>query len=101
MLNYKFDKVFYKESELLNKVPIPRSTFHKWQSEWISKGNDPKLMGKILVKGTSTVFWNAALFLQWLIKYKFNMETKYDYEVEDKKKAVLVVSNLNKKKVKN
>ena len=54
-------------------------------------------MGKILVKGTSTVFWNGALFLQWLIKHKFNMETKYDYEVADKKEAVLVVSNLKKK----
>jgi len=97
MLNYKFDKAFYKESELLKRLPIPRSTFHRWQSEWISQGNDQKLMGKILVKGTSTVFWNGALFLQWLIKHKFNMETKYDYEVADKKEAVLVVSNLKKK----
>ena len=97
MLNYKFDKAFYKESELLKRVPIPRSTFHRWQTEWISQGKDPKLMGKILVKGTSTVFWNAALFLQWLIKYKFSMETKYDYEVADKNEAVLVVSTLKKK----
>jgi len=97
MLNYKFDKAFYKESELLKRLPIPRSTFHRWQTEWISKGNDPKLMGKILVKGTSTVFWNGALFLQWLIKYKFNMETKYGYEVADKNEAMLVVSTLKKK----
>lgn len=56
-------------------------------------------MGKILVKGTSTVFWNGALFLQWLIKHKFNMEIKYDYEVADKNEAVLVVSNLKKESV--
>lgn len=97
MLNYKFDKAFYKEADLLKVVPISRSTFYRWQSEWVSKGNDPKLMGKILVKGTSTVFWNAALFLQWLIEYKFNMETKYDYEAEDKKKAVLVVSTIKQR----
>ena len=97
MLDFKFDKAFYKEAELLKRCPVPRSTFHKWQSEWISQGKDPKLMGKILVKGTSTVFWNAALFLQWLIKYKFNMQTKYDYEAEDKKEAVLVITNLKKK----
>jgi len=101
MLNYKFDKAFYKEADLLKVVPIPRSTFYRWQSEWVSKGNDPKLMGKILVKGTSTVFWNAALFLQWLIEYKFNMETKYDYEAEDKKKAVLVVSTIKQTRKKN
>ena len=58
-------------------------------------------MGKILVKGTSTVFWNAALFLQWLIEYKFNMETKYDYEAEDKKEAVLVVSTIKQTRKKN
>jgi hypothetical protein len=47
------------------------------------------------------VFWNAALFLQWLIEYKFNMETKYDYEAEDKKKAVLVVSTIKQTRKKN
>ena len=98
MLNFKFDKAFYKESELLKVCPVSRSTFHKWQSEWISQGKDPKLMGKILVKGTSTVFWNAALFLQWLIKYKFNMEVKYDYEEVDKKEAMLVVRQLQQRR---
>ena len=29
------------------------------------------------------------------------METKYDYQVEDKKKAVLVVSTLKKRKITN
>ena len=101
MLNYNFDKAFYKEADLLKVVPIPRSTFHKWQSEWISKGQDPKLMGKILVKGTSTVFWDAAKFLKWLYENKFNMETKYDYEAEDKKKAVLVVSTIEQRKKTN
>ena len=55
-------------------------------------------MGKILVKGTSTVYWDGAIFLKWLYENKFNMETKYDYEVEDKKKVVLVVSKLKQQK---
>ena len=101
MLNFKFDKAFYKEADLLKVVPIPRSTFHKWQSEWISQGNDPELMGKLPVKGTSTVFWDGAIFLKWLYENKFNMETKYDYEVEDKKKAVLAISTLKKRKTIN
>ena len=101
MLNYKFDKAFYKELELLKRVPIPRSTFHRWQTEWISQGNDPKLMGKLPVKGTSTVFWDGAKVLKWLYENKFNMETKYDYEEADKKEAVLVVSTLKKERVTN
>jgi len=98
MFDFKFNKAFYKEAELLKIVPVPRATFYSWQADWISKGNDPKLMGKILVKGTSTVFWNGPIFLNWLYENKFNMETKYDYEVEDKKKAVLVISKLKQQK---
>tara|TARA_R110000824_G_scaffold253584_2_gene442547 strand:+ start:498 stop:815 length:318 start_codon:yes stop_codon:yes gene_type:complete len=98
MLDFKFDKAFYKEAELLKKCPVPRSTFHKWQNEWISKGKDPKLMGKILVKGTSTVFWNGPMYLNWLIKNKLIYEPKYDYEESDREKAFLVVEQLTKKK---
>jgi hypothetical protein len=87
MMNFKFDKAFYKETDLLKICPIPRSTFHKWQSEWISKGANPEAMGKILVKGTSTVFWNGPKFLKWLMENKLDQECKYDYEAEDKKKA--------------
>ncbi len=101
MLNFKFDKAFYKEAEVLKVVPIARSTFYSWQSEWISKGNDPRLMGKLPVKGTSTVFWDGAKLLKWLYENKFNMETKYDYQVEDKKKAVLVVSTIKQRKKAN
>ena len=46
--NFKFDKPFYPERELLKIIPIKRSTFYAWQSEWIAKGNDPALMGKVL-----------------------------------------------------
>ena len=99
MLDFKFDKAFYKEAELLKRCPVPRSTFHKWQNEWISKGLSPKLMGKILVKGTSTVFWNGPAFLKWLTENKLDQECRYDYEVEDQKKAILVVSKLREQKI--
>ena len=94
MFDFKFNKAFYNSTELLKVVPVPKATFYSWQADWISKGNDPKLMGKILVKGTSTIFWDGAIYLNWLYENKFNMETKYDYEAADKKKAVLVISKL-------
>ena len=37
------------ESELLKIIPIKRSTFYSWQSEWIANGNDPRDMGKLLI----------------------------------------------------
>ena len=64
MLNFKFDKAFYKEADLLKVIPIARSTFYAWQNKWISQGNDPRLMGKLPVKGTSTVYWDGAIFLK-------------------------------------
>ena len=97
MLDFKFDKAFYKEAELLKRCPVPRSTFHKWQSEWISRGQDIKLMGKILVKGTSTVFWNGPKFLKWLEEHKLDQECKYDYEARDKKIASNTVFLMIKK----
>jgi hypothetical protein len=97
MLDFKFDKAFYKESELLRVCPIPRSTFHKWQSEWMSKGLNPEAMGKILVKGTSTVFWNGPKFLKWLQENKLDQECKYDYEAADKKIATSAIFVMIKK----
>ena len=40
-MDFKFDKPFYSERELLKLVPVKRSTFYSWQSQWISLGNDP------------------------------------------------------------
>jgi|8_EtaG_2_1085327.scaffolds.fasta_scaffold64116_2 hypothetical protein len=97
MLNFSFDKAFYIEREVLKRLPIPRSTFYRWQSEWISKGKDPKQMGKILVKGTSTVFWNGPVLLNWLIDNKFNFDATYNYDKADKKEALLVINNLIEK----
>ena len=85
MLNFKFDKAFYKEADLLKVIPIARSTFHAWQSEWISQGNDPRLMGKLPVKGTSTVYWDGAIFLKWLYENRFNIET-INLRIKDKRR---------------
>ena len=49
-MDFKFDKPFYSERELLKLVPVKRSTFYSWQSQWISFGNDPREMGKILIQ---------------------------------------------------
>ena len=53
-MDFKFDKPFYSERELLKVVPVKRSTFYSWQSQWISFGNDPREMGKILIQNSPT-----------------------------------------------
>ena len=98
MFNFKFDRPFYKEKEFLKIINISRSTCFKWQSEWIQKGGDPRDMGKVLINGSTTCYWNGPKYLDWMIKYKVNHKVKYDYEEVDKQKALLLVSNLKKKK---
>ena len=98
MFNFKFDRPFYKEKDFLKIISISRATFYSWQSEWISKGGHPKDMGKIILKGSSSVYWNGPLFLDWMIKHKIKHDPKYDYEEEHKNKALVVINNLKKRK---
>ena len=92
--DFNFDKPFYPEKELLKIIPIKRSTFYAWQSEWISLGNDPALMGKVKVNN-SLVLWNGPVFLDWLYKYQSNASARFDYEHRDKKEAQLILSKIN------
>jgi len=98
-MDFKFDKPFYSERELLKIIPIKRSTFSSWQSEWLAKGKDPKEMGKLLLKLNSKskrpiVYWNAPKYLAWLEKYKINVDPQFDYEYHNKQIAVAVVKGV-------
>ena len=78
-MDFNFKQPFYKESELLKIIPIKRSTFYSWQSEWIANGNDPREMGKILILSNPKskkplVYWDAKKFLNWVYKYKVNTD---------------------------
>ena len=50
MIEYKFSKAFLTEKDFLKEIPVSKATFHRWQREWIANGNDPRDMGKILIK---------------------------------------------------
>jgi len=98
MFNFTFKKIFVTPKELMKTTNLPESTFYKFQNEWISKGGDPKNMGKVEVKGGPTL-WNGPKFVEWLTEYKINKPAKFDYEVRDKKiseKTLLFINN-NKK----
>ena len=95
-MDFKFDKPFYSERELLKIIPVKRATFYNWQSQWIAKGNDPKHMGKLLIRNNPKskrpiVFWDAPKFLKWMTDYVINQDTKWDYEYHQKMIAVAVL----------
>ena len=101
-MDFKFDNPFYSERELLKIIPIKRSTFYAWQSEWIAKGNDPKEMGKILIingpkSKRGIVFWNAPKFLEWLFIHKANQDPQYNHQQLEKDTAIAVITGVKKR----
>jgi len=98
-MDFNFDKPFYPERELLKIIPIKRSTFYAWQSEWIAQGNDPKLMGKVTILNSTKskraiVYWNAKIFLEWLYTYKANQDPKYNHQQHEKNIAIAVLKGV-------
>jgi hypothetical protein len=90
MLNFKFNQPFYKVGDLLKIIPIPRSTFYKFQNEWINKGHDPADMGKVKINGIRYGYWDAQKFLNWLIANKIK-GARYDYEVQEQEQVKQVL----------
>ncbi len=97
MLNFKFNKPFYRVGDLLKIIPIPRSTFYKFQNEWITGGHDPADMGKIKVNGIRYGYWDAQKFLNWLIVNKIK-GARYDYELRDQDEVKQVLGIVNQQK---
>ena len=79
MIEYKFSKAFLTEKDFLKEIPASKATFHRWQREWIANGNDPRDMGKILIKGSSIVYWDGQLWLKWFFNHKVNQKVQFDY----------------------
>ena len=90
MLNFKFNKPFYRVGDLLKIIPLPRSTFYKFQNEWISKGHDPADMGKVKINGIRYGYWDAQKFLNWLKTNKIK-GARYDYELRDQEQVKQVL----------
>jgi len=97
MLNFKFNQPFHRVRDLLKIIPLPRSTFYKFQNEWISKGHDPADMGKVKVEGIRYGYWDAQKFLNWLIANKIK-GARYDYEVQDQEQVKQVLGIVNQQK---
>ena len=97
MLNFKFNQPFYKVGDLLKIIPIPRSTFYRFQNEWIGSGHDPADMGKVKVEGIRYGYWDAQKFLNWLKTNKIK-GARYDYELRDQDEVKQVLGIVNQQK---
>jgi len=91
----EFKQKYYKSWQILKLFSISKATFYRWQNEWISKGYDPALMGKVIL-GPRIIMWDAEIFLNWLQEYKVQNKTQFDYEQRDKLIAIKTLERVSK-----
>ena len=77
---FQFHKLWYPTKELLEIIPIPRSTFFIMQEELTKKGRDLSEMGRIKVQGLKSVLWDPIKFKEFLEAEKINQPIKYNLD---------------------
>jgi hypothetical protein len=104
MITFTFNKVWYSLDELLEIIPIKRTTLYVFHREEIEAGRDGSEMGKVKIKGMRSTLWCPLKLLEYINKY--GLITKpitYDYEKviqDDLKVAVGVFKNNHTQKQK-
>ena len=69
-MDYKFTKALHRTEDLLEVIPIPRSSLFKFRDDWIAKGGNPSDMGLVKLEGSDLNYWNGPKFLEWLYRHK-------------------------------
>jgi|TARA_B100001971_G_scaffold144098_1_gene133305 hypothetical protein len=96
MNKFNLHKLWIATKELVETTSIPRSSLYRYVEEWVKKGNDPKDMGRIKLRGSKSYRWDARVFVGWIIKHKLEEPIKFDYEFAENEhlKQILVFNKL-------
>jgi len=100
MVNYNFDKPWYKQSELLLKLGPSNVCLKRYMSEQLKAGKSLAEMGYLKFKGFKEPCWEPHKFIAWLFENKLEPEPTYDYELAEQKKIRMGIINFNKEKAK-
>jgi|TARA_Y100001951_G_C11227933_1_gene232824 hypothetical protein len=97
-MNYKFQftKLWYPTKEILEIIPISRSTFYLFQDELTAQGRDLSEMGRVKIKGCENIFWDPVKLLDYLNREKVNQPIKYDYEKQQQDDVNVAIGVFNK-----
>ena len=96
ILKFNFDKPWYRQSELLDKLSMSNACLKRYMKEQLEGGGTLADMGHLKFEGFKEACWCATKFCNWLIENKLEKEQKYDYEIAEQKKVRMNVVNLNK-----
>jgi len=96
-LNHKYDKPWYRQSEILLLLAMSESTLKRYMADH-RKANLPLAdMGYLKFKGFKEICWQPGVLTYWLVQNKLEPEVKYDYELAEQKKVQMNIINLQQK----
>jgi len=95
LINYKFDKPWYRQSEVLDKLSMSNACLKRYMSEQLKGGGDLSDMGYLKFEGFKEACWCPVKLLNWIIENKLETEPKYDYDKLEQQKLQMGVVNLN------
>ena len=100
LINYHFDKPWYRQSEVLDKLCMSNATLKRYMSEQLKGGKTLAEMGYLKFQGFKEACWNPIKLSAWLIEFKLEPEAKYDYELAEQRRINMSIVNFNKAKAK-
>ena len=101
VINFTFDKPFYRQTEMLEKLgTMSPACLKRYMSEVQKSGGNLADMGYLKFEGYREICWNPVLLLNWLIENKLETIPKYDYELAEQKRVRTGVINFSNQQLK-
>ena len=98
ILLFKFDKPFYRQTEMLEKLSMSPACLKRYMAEQLKGGGNLADMGYLKFEGYKEACWDPNKLCAWLIEHKLEKEPKYDYDLAEQKRVQMGIVNLNNHK---
>ena len=98
ILKFKFDKPWYRQTELLDKTGGSNSCLKRYMSEQLKGGGTLADMGHLKFEGYKEACWDPIKYTTWLIEHKLEKEPEFDYDLAEQKRVRMGLFNLNNHK---
>ena len=85
LINYHFDKPWYRQSELIEKTSGSNASLKRYMSVQLKSGGTLTEMGYLKFQGYKEACWDPQKYTAWLIEHKLETEPKYDYELAEQR----------------
>jgi len=95
LINYHFDKPWYRQTEICDKLCMSNSSLKRYMSEQLKGGKTLAEMGYLKFEGFKEACWNPIKLSAWLIEFKLEPEAKYNYDLAEQKRVRIGLVNLN------